>query len=171
MDVLAVFIVVQDVDTLMQFSESHLIHVVVCDSDPLGIRDVLASRQAQRVVPDRLFDVWAQRAGGLELAGKIARRGADHVAANLHAVVIAGVKFLVFVAVESVIQRATEAATSADLTHPLHRPPPPRQSASGAGRQAGRAGCPAPAGRRSWPAWRAGSGSRRSGSTRGKPCG
>lgn len=62
--------------------EPHTLQVVARDPIPHFVGDVLASRHAERVVPNGLFDVGAQLPGRFEFGGELAGRVAAHGAAN-----------------------------------------------------------------------------------------
>lgn len=55
MNVLTLFVIVQHVHALMRVGETHFLHVTVADFRPGLFADLIAFRQPQAVMPDRIF--------------------------------------------------------------------------------------------------------------------
>ncbi|MNF65174.1 hypothetical protein D3C84_469280 [compost metagenome] len=107
----------QYIYALVMLREAHLFHITVANGFPLLRTQLFPFEQAQRVVPDWLFDVRANRHGVAKLSRQAFRITGQHIAADHLPFQLPRV---VQVAVKGVGHHPSEAATTGDFTHTFH---------------------------------------------------
>lgn len=103
----------QHIHARVLVAKTHASHVIVGNRRPFLGRQLVAFRQAQRVMPDRFLNVWAQPPHNSELARQRAGRRSGHVAADQRTGALA-------VTLEHVFESATKASAPANALHALH---------------------------------------------------